>query len=295
MLMVGMVYVWASRHRDINPSNILLYSKGWCKLADFGVAHICENGNDVLESSAGTRMFMAPECVSSGSTKYGGMQADVWAMGITLYCFLRGTVPWSSANMVHLHEEIKTEEPILEAAAGGGEAELTPHATAAMKLLLEKDPARRATLGVLREHAWLTRGGLDAMEPAPTGGVGSLPAVPVLAANPTPSRLRARALTAPATSSPLARSRRATKTKTASAATGGGAGGSAAAAAATPTAGLHKEERARAKEKATNIRRETTLNGSGAKTTLVVETKLGGAANNKSIRTRRKRGRSNRA
>lgn len=277
-------------------------------MADFGVAHICENGSDVLESSAGTRMFMAPECVSSGSAQFGGMQADVWAMGITLYCFLRGTVPWSSTNMVRLHEEIKTEAPTLAAASGGVEAELTPDAAAAVKMLLEKDPSKRVTLGTLRQHAWLTRGGTDELEPAPVPGIGSLTAVPVVAANhPTPSRLRARALTAPATSSPLARSRKILNTKPASSGSGsgtsgggpgGGGGGDKMSVVTAVARTVDGQTNATAKKKniSAAIRHETVLNGSGAKTVLVVETKLGQASGNgKSVRVRRKRGRSNRS
>ena len=50
-------------------------------------------GIDALFSdTVGTPAFMAPETLLENSNKYGGRALDVWAMGITLYCFIFGQV-----------------------------------------------------------------------------------------------------------------------------------------------------------------------------------------------------------
>jgi [calcium/calmodulin-dependent protein kinase] kinase len=207
-------------------------------------------------------MFMAPECVSPEALQYSGKQADIWAMGVTLFCFLRGSVPWSTGSMVELHEEIRTANPPYQI---GDEEELSTEASAILKQLFDKDPATRIEMSRLRSHAWVTRCGTDALESAPeveVDGTTLLP-VPIVPAKQTSSLLRTRAHSAPTTSSPLARSR-------------------------TTPAAAHEI-------KSTSIRLETTLTSVGAKTSSVVETKFGPTTSTTSIRGRRKRGRSNRA
>lgn len=50
-------------------------------------------GSDAfLTNTAGTPAFMAPEALQASKEKYSGKALDVWALGITLYCFLYGKV-----------------------------------------------------------------------------------------------------------------------------------------------------------------------------------------------------------
>ena len=50
-------------------------------------------GSDAfLTNTAGTPAFMAPETLLGTKEKYSGKALDVWALGITLYCFLYGKV-----------------------------------------------------------------------------------------------------------------------------------------------------------------------------------------------------------
>ena len=52
-------------HRDIKPENILVGEGGAAKLADLGVSHIFDEGQEpVLRGSEGTPYFMAPEMLS---------------------------------------------------------------------------------------------------------------------------------------------------------------------------------------------------------------------------------------
>ena len=50
-------------------------------------------GSDAfLTNTAGTPAFMAPETLLGNKETYSGKALDVWALGITLYCFLYGKV-----------------------------------------------------------------------------------------------------------------------------------------------------------------------------------------------------------
>ena len=52
---------------------------------------------------------MSPEALDSDLTKYSGVQTDLWALGVTLYCFLYGTVPWNDITSVGINNKIKTQ------------------------------------------------------------------------------------------------------------------------------------------------------------------------------------------
>lgn len=109
-------------HRDIKPSNLLLGDDGHVKIADFGVSREFEGTDALLSSTAGTPAFMAPETITERELTFSGkvrrplfnwdcihvlpfgnktpfviavffcQALDVWAMGVTLYCFVFGKV-----------------------------------------------------------------------------------------------------------------------------------------------------------------------------------------------------------
>jgi len=101
----GLDYLHKSRvvHRDLKPQNLLLTGDRdqiCVKIADFGVSHMFESleqtgeGNeaDKLTKVKGTYPFYAPECLEP--TAFDGYKADIWALGINLYCFLSGKLPF---------------------------------------------------------------------------------------------------------------------------------------------------------------------------------------------------------
>lgn len=67
------------------------------KFCDFGVseklkAPFCEN--DVISKTAGTFHFFAPECCDPNIETHSGRAADVWALGVTLYCLIFNELPY---------------------------------------------------------------------------------------------------------------------------------------------------------------------------------------------------------
>uniref|UniRef100_A0A5F9D2T6 Calcium/calmodulin dependent protein kinase kinase 1 n=1 Tax=Oryctolagus cuniculus TaxID=9986 RepID=A0A5F9D2T6_RABIT len=91
-VVLGLEYLHCQKivHRDIKPSNLLLGDDGHVKIADFGVSNQFEGNDAQLSSTAGTPAFMAPEAISDSGQSFSGKALDVWATGVTLYCFVYG-------------------------------------------------------------------------------------------------------------------------------------------------------------------------------------------------------------
>ena len=78
-------------HRDIKPGNILVSSNGAVKLADFGVSSDLNNDKKQNETFIGTLLYMSPERIKG--LPYGAC-ADIWALGVCLYVYTTGQIPF---------------------------------------------------------------------------------------------------------------------------------------------------------------------------------------------------------
>ncbi|XP_068440601.1 calcium/calmodulin-dependent protein kinase kinase 1b [Clinocottus analis] len=141
-------------HRDIKPSNLLLGDDGHVKIADFGVSNEFEGTDAFLSSTAGTPAFMAPEMMTEHEQRFSGKALDIWAMGVTLYCFVFGKCPFYDEYIVSLHTKIKNK-PV--------EFPETPLISNALKELIErmldKKSDTRITIPEIKLHEWVTENG----------------------------------------------------------------------------------------------------------------------------------------
>ncbi|KKZ63744.1 calcium/calmodulin-dependent protein kinase kinase [[Emmonsia] crescens] len=156
-LILGVEYLHAQNvvHRDIKPDNCLLTSDDVLKVVDFGVSEMFQKDSDMYTAkSAGSPAFLPPElCVA----KHGdilGTAADIWSMGVTLYCLRYGRIPFEQESIFELYESIRNDEVKYENETNEDFIDL-------MTKILEKDPAKRIKMPELRNHPWVTKGGAD--------------------------------------------------------------------------------------------------------------------------------------
>ena len=177
-LILGIEYLHTQGivHRDIKPDNCLLTKDDVLKIVDFGVSEMFEKHSEMFTAkSAGSPAFLPPElCV----VKHGGISgkaADIWSMGVTLYCLRFGRIPFERSNILDLYEAIKNEELHVPVESGDAFEDL-------IRRVLEKNPETRIKMSELRvsdiesrllpqgihscqEHPWVTRNGTDPLLP----------------------------------------------------------------------------------------------------------------------------------
>ena len=131
-------------HRDIKPDNLLLTEDDVLKIVDFGVSEMFEKSSDMRTAkSAGSPAFMPPELCVSKHGDVSGKAADIWSMGVSLYCLRFGKIPFERSGVLELYEAIKHESLKLE-------TEVEPEFADLMERLLDKDPNTKIKMSELR-------------------------------------------------------------------------------------------------------------------------------------------------
>ena len=131
-------------HRDIKPDNCLITDDDVLKIVDFGVSEMFEKESEMLTTkSAGSPAFMPPELCVAKHGPVSGKAADIWSMGVTLYCLRFGRIPFEKQAMLDLFESIRHDDPEFE-------EDCDPDLRDLLSWILEKNPDKRLTMDQIR-------------------------------------------------------------------------------------------------------------------------------------------------
>lgn len=80
-------------HRDIKPENLMVKPDDTIKVVDFGLSIQQNAASTAIEPR--TPFYMAPEILDG---KQFAASADVWSLGVLLYIFLSGYMPYTAKS-----------------------------------------------------------------------------------------------------------------------------------------------------------------------------------------------------
>ncbi|XP_056893533.1 microtubule-associated serine/threonine-protein kinase 3 isoform X1 [Takifugu flavidus] len=142
-------------HRDLKPDNLLITSMGHIKLTDFGLSkiglmnmttnlyegHMEKDTREFLDKQVcGTPEYIAPEVILRQGY---GKPVDWWAMGVILYEFLVGCVPFFGDTPEELFGQVVSDEIIWPE----GDDALPTDAQDLITSLLKQNPLERLGTG----------------------------------------------------------------------------------------------------------------------------------------------------
>lgn len=145
-LVLGIEYLHAQGvvHRDIKPDNCLVTEDNVLKVVDFGVSEMFSKDSEMKTAkSAGSPAFLPPELCVAKHGDVSGRAADIWSMGVTLYCLKYGRIPFEKTGIFELYEAIKADTPDLTDESDQDFRDLIIR-------VLEKSPAKRIKMQDLR-------------------------------------------------------------------------------------------------------------------------------------------------
>jgi len=156
-------------HRDVKPGNLMVIGGPagdgggdmTVKLADFGIARASEQTRITqVGSVVGTAAYLAPE---QARGEEAAPSSDVYSLGVVLYQFLTGRLPYEGASLAELAVRQQSEQPLHPRSY----SEAVPQAVGdAVLVALESDSGRR--FAAAGELADALRRGLSGESPTGT-------------------------------------------------------------------------------------------------------------------------------
>ena len=137
-------------HRDLKPENLVMDSKGYLKLTDFGIAKVYRKDNN--KDTSGTPGYMAPEVMNGQNHT---IAVDYFALGVIGYELMMRKRPYLGKNRKEIKEKIMSQQVQVKKnmVPQGWSIESADF----INRLLQRKPANRLGLRgptEVKEHPW---------------------------------------------------------------------------------------------------------------------------------------------
>lgn len=139
-------------YRDLKPENIKIDEQGFPVLMDFGLSKIVKGRT---YSHAGSSHYMSPQVILG---KGYGFEADYWSLGVMIYEFFYGEVPWGSKDS----NPLEISKKIIEGKLNFPSKAQNPGFIKLISQLLGKTSNLRENIKDIKKHIWFA--GVDFKE-----------------------------------------------------------------------------------------------------------------------------------
>ena len=146
-------------HKDVKPENMLFDKDFNTLLCDFGFAEplVGEQGDNLQRTFTGTNDYMAPEII--GQKPFDGRAADIFALGKTIFAYIKGGFPFSRAtsadslyNLIIMKQFAKFWAFHTQRKTANFSP--SPEFRDIFQKLVDPNPATRITIAEIKCHPW---------------------------------------------------------------------------------------------------------------------------------------------
>lgn len=134
-------------HRDIKPENIMVTKDDELKVIDFGLSKQAGDGKK-MKTIAGTPYYMAPEVLER---QLYNSKVDMWSLGVILYVFMSGYLPFQGDNRAEVFEKIQSAKFHFRHKEFN---DCSDKVKDLISKLLQKDPSKRLSADEAIKHDW---------------------------------------------------------------------------------------------------------------------------------------------